>query len=150
MLQCNTHSNWSQLNSVNGYFIPGIQIFWICNPLQGGSRASRRRGRQPYFYRPQTRFAKIMFSQVFVHSWGILVSILEGGGSLSREVFVQGSLSRGCLSRGLCLEGLCPGGSLSGGFLSRGCLSRGVSVKGDSPPYGKERMVCILLECILV
>ena len=40
-------------------------------------------------YRPQTKFAKVMFSQVLsIH-----------GGSLSRRVSVQ--------------EGLCPGGSLS-------------------------------------
>ena len=52
------------------------------------------------------------------------------GGSLSR-----GSLSRGTSVQGdLCLEGICPGGSLSQG----------------EPPYGKERVVHILLECLLV
>ena len=54
-----------------------------------------------YLYRPQTKFAKVMFSQLFVCP--------QGGGSRS--------LSRGCLH---------PGGSLSGG----GSLSSGVSVQG--------------------
>ena len=48
---------------------------------------------------------------------------------------------------GLCLG--VSGGSLSGGSLTRGSLTRGVSVRGD-PPYGNERAVRILLECILV
>ena len=60
------------------------------------------------FYRPQTKFAKVLFST------------------------------------GVCL-------STDGGFRF---LSRGVSVREtprtDIPPYGNERAVCILLECILV
>ena len=53
-----------------------------------------------------------------------------------------GTLSRGSLSRGASLSGdLCPGGM--------GSLSRGVSVR-ETPPYGKERAVCILLKCIRV
>ena len=56
-------------------------------------------------------------------------------------------------------EGICPGGYLSRGSLSGGALCLGgVSVQGglcqgdplDRPPYGKERAVRILLECILV
>ena len=89
------------------------------------------------------------------------------GESLSRWVSVQGeSLSKGvCLSRG----------SVSWGSLSRGVSVQGVSVQGFSvlgvsvkgglcpvsreglfsgglghTPYGNERMVRILLECILV
>ena len=74
----------------------------------------------------------------------------HGGGSLSREVSVQGCL---------CAEGLCPGRLCQGMSLPGGSLSSGVSVQwisvqrdlcqGDSP-YGKEWAVCILLECILV
>ena len=52
------------------------------------------------YYRPQTKFAKVMFSQLFV-CWG--------GGAF------------------------CPG-----------------DLCQRDPPYGKERAVCILLECILV
>ena len=50
---------------------------------------------------------------------------------------------------------LCPGGSLSGGVSVWGGLCPGrVSVWGSMswrpPPYGNERAVRILLECILV
>ena len=49
---------------------------------------------------------------------------------------------------------LCPGVSLSGGSLSKGVSVEGVSVDGvsvrETPPYGKEQAVRILLECILV
>ena len=102
--------------------------------------------------------------------WGSLsrgVSVQDGlcpgwslskWGSLSRGVSVQGSPSRGSLSKAsLCPRGLCPGGSLSRGSLSVGdlCLwERGVSVCVGSllmrPPYSKERVVRILLKCILV
>ena len=77
-----------------------------------------------YFYRPQTKFATVMFSQMSV--------CLRGEGIL---VSVQGVSFQGVL---------CPGGSLS-----RESLSRGVSVT-ETPPYGNERAVRILLECILV
>ena len=84
-------------------------------------------------------------------------------GSLSRGVSVQGASVWGSLSRGVSVQGaLCPGRSLS-----RGNLCPGVSVQGESlsrrgvslskgvsfteiPPYGNERAVRILLECILV
>ena len=63
------------------------------------------------FYRPQTEFAKVMFSQqVFACPQG---GLCPQGRSLSRGVSVHG--------------GLCPGGSLS-----RGCLCSGVSVLGVS------------------
>ena len=75
------------------------------------------------FYRPQTKFAKVMFSQVFVCP--------QGGVSVQGGVFVQGGLS--------------PGGSLSG----RGLCPGGGLCQGD-PPYGYIWAVCILLECILV
>ena len=70
------------------------------------------------------------------------------GGSLSRRVSVQVGVSvQGGSLGGLSRGRLCPGGSLSGG------LCRGFSVGGSlswRPPYGNERVVCILLECILV
>ena len=75
-------------------------------------------------YHPQTKFAKVMFSQV---------SVCPRGAS------VQGwSLSRGGLVQGVSVSG-----SLSRRFLSRRHLP---------PParYGNVRVVRILLECILV
>ena len=55
---------------------------------------------------------------------------------------------------GLHLGGLCPGGSLSRGSLSRWVSVGGRSVQGGSlsgiPPYGNERAVRIIMECILV
>ena len=74
-----------------------------------------------------------------------------------------GSLYKGGFCLGSFLGGLCPGGSLSrqgvsvqgdldqaGGSLPRGgSLSRRVSVR-ETPKYGNERAVRILLECILV
>ena len=73
------------------------------------------------------------------------------------------------VTRGISVQGeggLCPGGSLSRRSLSRESLSRVISVKGESlsrrslsgglcqgappPLYGKEWVVRILLECILV
>ena len=78
------------------------------------------------YYRPQTKFAKVMFSQVFV---------CTRGGSL--EDLCPGGL---CLGGGICPGGLCPGWGVSvqGGSLSR------------RPPYSNERVVRILLECILI
>ena len=85
------------------------------------------------------------------------------------NVFTGVCLSTGGVSvqeRGLCSrEGLCPGESLSRGEpLSRDgglCLCRGGLCPGwglcpegglyqGDPPYGNERAVGILLECILV
>ena len=102
------------------------------------------------FYRPQMKFAKVMFSQVFV--------CRQGRGSLSGEgVSVQRSLSGGSLSRGvsvrgvsvqgvLCLGGLCPGGSLSGGLCPGGSLSWGLC-PGRGLSVSSAR---ILMESILV
>ena len=75
------------------------------------------------------------------------------GGSLSSGSLSGGSLSGRSLSRvGVFVQGgLCPGRSLSMWSLPKG---RGVSVQGGiclgRPPYGNVRMICILLECILV
>ena len=92
--------------------------------------------------------------------WGSLSSVSVPEGSLSYGVSVQGHL---------CPGGLYPGTSLSRGSLSRrvsvlgglqrvsvlgvsvqGGLCPGGSLSGRPPPYGKERAVRILLECILV
>ena len=64
-------------------------------------------------YRPQTKFAKVMFSQVFVCP--------QGGGSQS-------------LSRGLCPGGLSLGDGSVWKVSVWGGLSRGVSVRGDLCP----------------
>ena len=93
-------------------------------------------------YRPQMKFgARQFFTRVSF---------------CSRGVSVQGSL---CPVGGLCPGGLSTGVSVQGVSLSRGSLfPRGVSVQGWSlsrrppaeSPYGKERTVRILMECILV
>ena len=95
-----------------------------------------------FCYCLQTNFAKAMFSQVFVcpRMGGGLCpgGLCPGRGSLSWQ--------GGSVQRVLCLGGSLPWQ----GFLSRqGSLSRGVCVT-KIPPYGKERVVGILLECILV
>ena len=77
-------------------------------------------------YRPQTKFAKVMFSQVFVCPQGGLCPV----GSLSSGVSFCGASTQG----GLCRGGLC----------------WRVSVRETPPPYGYVRAVRILLECILV
>ena len=59
------------------------------------------------------------------------------GGSVSGPMFLlSGGVSIG---GGSVWGNLCPGGSLSKGFCVR-----------DNPPCGKERAVCILLECFLL
>ena len=71
-------------------------------------------------YRPQTKFAKVTFSQVFICPQGEWA----GGGSLSGGISVQ--------------EGLCPGGVSVRESLSRGVSVWGVSVsvQGDLCPGG--------------
>ena len=63
--------------------------------------------------------------------------LFTGGGGLCPSMHHR-SHDQVCLG-GLCPGGLCPGGSLSGR----------VSIR-ETPPYGNERAVRILLECILV
>ena len=86
-----------------------------------------------YIYRPQTKFARVMFSQVFVCPRG------AGGGSrslsrgslswgISIQVSVQGVSVLGDLNPGLCPGGLCPGGSQSRSLSSRS-LSWGISIQ---------------------
>ena len=101
------------------------------------------------YYCPQTKFAKVMFSQVSICPLG------GGGGRGSQSLSKEGSPSRGSLSTGsLCPwgvsvhRGLCLGGSLS-----RWVSAQGVPVQGSLSgrlPYGNVRAVLILLECILV
>ena len=89
-----------------------------------------------YFYRPQTKFAKVMFSQV---------PVCPQGGLCPQGVSVQGSVSRGVSVQGVSVqgfsvqEGLCPGESLSREGLCPG-----------KPPCSNKWAVRILLECILV
>ena len=100
-----------------------FKIVMVDRGFQGGG-VNPRGCALNYYYHPETKFVKVMFSQVSVCP-------------LSR---------RGGLR--LCPGGLCPGGLCPGGSLSRGTLSRGISVR-DHPPYGNEQVVRILLECIL-
>ena len=116
--------------------------------LQGGYEFA-------YFFRPQTKFAKVMFSQMFVCPFvclkggggcfcagGLCAGGLCSGGSLSREISVYGGLCPG----DLCPGGLCPWGSLSmgvsvhgvsvGGLCARGSLCKEVSVQGGLCPGG--------------
>ena len=113
------------------------------------------------YYQPQTKFSKVMFSQVFVCPLGGGGVSVQGEGSLSGGLCPGGSLSRGLYPRGVSVQGvsiqggLCPRGSLSKGVSVQGGLcSRGVSVQGgvfvwETPPYGNVQAVRILLECIL-
>ena len=81
-----------------------------------------------------------MFSQVSVCPQGCL-SLCPGGSPSWRQV-------RGLcpLGGGLCPGGLCPG---TGGLCpGRGALSKETPPR-PRPPYGNERAVRILLECIL-
>ena len=98
--------------------------------------------------------------------WGILcLGGLCPGGSLPRGLCLGGSL----VQVGLCPGGLCMGVSLQGESLSKGGLCLGVSVWGvsvwvvlcrggllgrplwkETPMYGNERAVRIILECIFV
>ena len=104
------------------------------------------------YYRLQAKFAKVMFSQVFICPWE---ASLSKGGSLSRGL----SLFGGAFPQwGLCLGGLSRGVPVQWSLCPVGSMSRGVSVQGvcgglsQRPPlcYSNVRVVRILLECILV
>ena len=118
-----------------------IQRAWRCSVIYTQMAVG---GWWVNFYRPQTKFAKVMFSQVTVCP--------QDGLCLCLSV-QRGLCPAGCLSGGG--GGVCPGGSLSrgevsvrGGLCERGSLSVGGGCHGDSP-YSNERVVRILLECIL-
>ena len=81
---------------------------------------------------------KVMFSQA---------SVILFTGGVSVPTCTTGHIN--WINCRLYPGGVSVWGSLSGGFLSRESLSRGGLYKGD-PPYGNERAVRILLECILV
>ena len=91
--------------------------------------------RQSSYYRRHTKFAKVMFSRMFVCPQGV-------GGPVQGGSLFRGFLSRGSLPRGVSVQGgLCPGGSLSRGSLSMGGLCPwGVSVvrsrAGGTHPTG--------------
>ena len=88
-------------------------------------------GRQPYIYRPQMKFEKVMFSQVFVcPQWGWGVSVSVQGVSI-RGVSVHAG------------GGLCPWGVSVWGV----SLCLGWSLSRETPLV---RGVRNLLECILV
>ena len=103
-------------------------------------------------YRPQTKFAKVMFSQVSVCTQGGSQSLSGGvsipGVSVPWGLCPGGSLG-GSLGGSVSKGGLCPGEPLSKGSLSRESMCGGVSCHRD-PPYDNERALRILLEYILV
>ena len=99
------------------------------------------------FYRPQTKFAKVMSTAGFCSG-----GLCTGGGSVREGVWAGVSVQGGlCPRRSLSRGDLCP--SLSRGVSVRGRVvsvqeGRGVSVR--ETPYGNVQAVRILLECILV
>ena len=112
------------------------------------------------FYRPQTKFAKVMFLQVSVCP--------QGGGCAWQGMCVAGCVcGRGvcvvggaCMAGGACVVGTCMAGvCLPRGVHGRGCAWWGgghawhACSPADTTRYGdvvNERAVRILLECILV
>ena len=81
-----------------------------------------------YYYRSQIKFAKVMFSQVFVCPRGLSVG---GGGFCPR--------GRGLCPRG---RGLCPGGSVSRGGLCQGGSLSGGGLGGLCPGGSLSRGLC--------
>ena len=92
------------------------------------------------------------------------LSVIMFTGGVSVPAGTTGHMTRGSLSRwsgggglclgvsvqeGFCLGDLCPGGLCKVGSLSRGSLL-GRPSRTETAPYGNERAVRILLECILV
>ena len=101
------------------------------------------------YYHPQMKFAKVMFSHrsvclqgglglcLGVSVWGVSVWGVSVQGVSVWGVSVWGvSVWRVSVQGGLCLGGLCLGG-----------LCPGVVSIIETPPYGNERAVHILLEC---
>ena len=94
-----------------------------------------------------------------VSVWGVSVQgISVQGGSVQRSLSRGVSVHDGLCPGGLCPGGLCPGGLCPGGFCPGGLsVQRGLCLAGslfggvlETPPYGNEWAVRILLECILV
>ena len=65
-------------------------------------------------------------------------------GLVSVQACTTGHMTRGSVSRVLCPGGLRPGDLRPGGVSVR------QTSLGRDPPYGNKRVVCMLLECILV
>ena len=91
-----------------------------------------------FVYRPQLRCGKVMFLHLCVILFTVSVPACTTG-HMTRGVSVWGVFVWVGLGPGGSLGGLCPGGSLWGR-----------SVREEDPPYGIERAIRILLECILV
>ena len=72
----------------------------------------RSQGGSPCFYRPQTKFAKVMFSQVSVCPQGGMHG--RGGGA--------------CMAGGHAWQGVC----MAGGMHGRGCAWQGVCTAGGA------------------
>ena len=89
------------------------------------------------FYRPQTKFAKVMFSRVFVCLGGAVVSVSVQGGLCPEGSLCPGGLCPGVSVQGVSFQGVsAQGGLCPGGLCPRGSLSRGVSVHGQSLSIG--------------
>ena len=89
---------------------------------------------------------------MFLHMSVILFTGGGGSESLSQGVSLWGFCPGGLCPRGVSVWGVCPGGLCPGGLCLGGSLSGGLCPGGlcnGDPPYGSERAVCILLECIL-
>ena len=103
------------------------------------------------YYRPQAKFAKVMFLQVSVcphggHAWLLWgVHVFSGGGMCGFFLGGHAWFSRGGMHGCSCGGGMCGfsgGGGMCGFFW--GGMHR---IRRDTV---NERAVCILLECILV
>ena len=83
----------------------------------------RSQGGSPCFYRPQTKFAKVMFSQVSVCPQGGMHG--RGGGLHGRGACMAGGVhGRGCSWQGVCMAGgACVAGA--GCVWQEGMLGRG-------------------------
>ena len=77
----------------------GITATFLCTIIFSAELFPTTLRYSPRYYRPQTKFAMVMFSQVLVCPQGALCP----GGSLSR-----GSLSRGSMSRGVSVREISP------------------------------------------
>ena len=105
----------------------------------------KKKWRILFYYRPQTKFVKVMFSQV---------SLYPQGGSLCPAVahYPGGLCPEGVTVRAgsLSSEGLCPARVfVQGVSVQSVSVQQGVSIT-KTPRYGNVRAVRILLECILV
>ena len=108
------------------------------------------------FYRPQTKFAKVMFYRCLsVHGGGVYPSMHWAGvcvsqHALGRGVSAQGVCAWGC--RGVCTGVVSVRGDVCPGV---GVCPRGLSAQRVYTPQilqdmVNKRAICILLECILL